>query len=86
MYKYVFLIFIRDLQEATQHEKILVNQVAAERLSEKTAEAEAAKYTRADGDDAEECDDDSEGHESDDDDEVYGSCATVTEMAKSKKS
>ncbi len=60
-----------------------MSQVAAEKLAEKTAEAKATEFTRADGD-AEECDEDSEGHEyDDDDDEGNGGGAAVTEKAKS---
>ena len=83
MQKYACLIFIRDLQEATQQDKIIVSQVAAEKLSEKKAKEAAAKVPGSDDDDLEECY--SEGHESDDDDEVNGGGATVTETAKTGK-
>ena len=84
MQKYACLIFIRDLQEATQQDTIIVSQVAAEKLSEKKAKEAAAKVPGSDDDDRIESF--SEGHESDDDDdEVNGGGAIVTETAKTEK-
>ena len=83
MQKYACLIFIRDLQEATQQDTIIVSQVAAENLSEKKVKEAAAKVPGSDDDDRIESF--SEGHESDDDDEVNGGGATVTETAKTEK-
>ena len=50
MQKYACLIFIRDLQEATQQDTIIVSQVAAEKLSEKKAKEAAAKVPGSDDD------------------------------------